>query len=84
MMSPQRVGALAGNTVREAVRNKVLYVLLFFALVLILTGMLLATLSYVERDRIRQDVGLAAIRLFGAAMAIFLGVGLFFNDLERS
>lgn len=83
MMSPQRVTAIAGNTVREAVRNKVLYVLLFFALVLISTGVLLSALSYVERDRILQDVGLASIRMFGVAMAIFLGVGLIHKEVDR-
>ncbi len=51
--------AIAGNTVREAIRSKVLYVLLFFALVLIATSASLATLSYVERERILQDVGFA-------------------------
>ncbi len=83
MISPQRVSAIATNTVREAIRNKVLYVLLFFALVLISTGVLLSTLSYVERDRILQDVGIAAIRFFGAAMAIFLGVGLIHKEVDR-
>ena len=55
----------------------------FFALVLILTGTLLATLSYVERERILQDVGLAAIRLFGAGMAIFMGVGIIHREIDR-
>jgi len=78
-----RIQTLAVNTLREAVRNRVLYVLLFFALVLIGTGVLLSTLSYVERERILQDVGLAAIRLFGAAIAIFVGVGLIHKEVER-
>jgi ABC-type transport system involved in multi-copper enzyme maturation permease subunit len=78
-----RIYTLAVNTVREAVRNKVLYVLLFFALVLIGTGVLLSTLSYVERERILQDVGLAAIRLFGAGIAIFVGVGLVHKEVDR-
>jgi ABC-type transport system involved in multi-copper enzyme maturation permease subunit len=78
-----RIQALAVNTVREAVRSKVLYVLLFFALVLIGTGVLLSTLSYVERERILQDVGLASIRLFGAAIAIFVGVGLIHKEVDR-
>jgi ABC-type transport system involved in multi-copper enzyme maturation permease subunit len=78
-----RVGAIARNTLREAVRNRVLYVLLFFALALIGTGVLLSTLSYVERERILQDVGLAAIRLFGAAIAVFVGVGLIHKEVER-
>jgi ABC-type transport system involved in multi-copper enzyme maturation permease subunit len=78
-----RIGTLAVNTVREAVRSKVLYVLLFFALVLIGTGVLLSTLSYVERERILQDIGLASIRLFGAAIAIFVGVGLIHKEVDR-
>jgi ABC-type transport system involved in multi-copper enzyme maturation permease subunit len=78
-----RIHAIAANTVREAVRSKVLYVLLFFALLLIGTGVLLSTLSYVERERILQDVGLASIRLFGAAIAIFVGVGLIHKEVDR-
>ena len=77
------ISAIATNTVRDAVRNKVLYILLFFALVLIGTSFLLATLSYVERERILQDVALASIRLFGAAIAIFIGVGLVHREVDR-
>ena len=57
MISLRRVWAIAINTVREAIRNKLLYPLLFFAIVLIATGVLISTLSYVERERILQDVG---------------------------
>lgn len=83
MISATRVGALAQNTMREAIRNRILYLLLFFALVMIGTGVVLASLSYVEQERILQDVGLAAIRLFGAALAVFLGVGLLHKEVER-
>lgn len=83
MISPTRIGAIGGNTVREAIRNKLLYTLVFFAVLLISTGFLLATLSYVERERIMQDVGLAAIRLFGMGIAIFLGVGLIHKEVDR-
>lgn len=83
MSSLLRIQTLAVNTVREAVRSKVLYVLLFFALVLIGTGVLLSTLSYVERERILQDVGLASIRLFGAAIALLVGVGLIHKEVDR-
>lgn len=78
-----RIGAIAANTVREAIRNRVLYTLLFFAVLMIATGVLLAALSYVERERILQDVGLAAIRIFGAATAIFVGVNLIHREVER-
>jgi len=83
MMSPVRVGTIAANTMREAIRSRVLYTLLFFAVLLIGTGVLLSTLTYVESERILQSVGLAAIRLFGAAIAIFVGIGLIHREVER-
>ncbi len=82
-MSVTRIGAIAGNTLREALRHKVLYVLLAFGLVLICSGALLSSLSYVERERILQDIGLASLRLFGAAIAIFVGVGLIHREVDR-
>jgi ABC-type transport system involved in multi-copper enzyme maturation permease subunit len=77
------VMAIATTTVREAIRNRLLYTLLLFALLLIAAGILLSSLSYVERERILQDVGFAAIRLFGVAIAIFVGVGLIHKEVER-
>jgi ABC-type transport system involved in multi-copper enzyme maturation permease subunit len=78
-----RILAIAMNTVREAIRNRVLYTLLFFALALIGTGVLVSTLSYVEGDRILQDVGFAAIRVFAVAIAIFVGIGLIHREVDR-
>ncbi len=83
MSAVVRILAVAGNTLREAVRNRVLYTLVFFALGMIGLGVVLSTLSYVEQERILQDVGLAAIRIFGVAIAIFVGVGLIHKEVER-
>jgi ABC-type transport system involved in multi-copper enzyme maturation permease subunit len=83
MMGSMRVLAIASNTMREAIRSRVLYTLLFFAVVLIGTGVLLSTLTYVEGQRILQSVGFAAIRLFGASIAIFVGIGLIHREVER-
>ncbi len=78
-----RVLTIAWNTGREAVRSKLLYTLLFFALVLIFSSLFLAGISYVERDRILQDIGLASIRFFAIAIAIFVGVGLIHKEVDR-
>jgi ABC-type transport system involved in multi-copper enzyme maturation permease subunit len=78
-----RIWALAMNTAREAVRSKLLYSFLFFAILIIVSGVGLAALSYVERERILQDIGIASIRLFSVAIAIFVGVGLIHKEVER-
>lgn len=83
MKSLVRVHALAANTFREAIRNKLLYTLLGFGVVMIGSSALFATLSYVEVDEILQDMGMAAIRLFSAGIAIFVGIGLIHDEVER-
>jgi ABC-type transport system involved in multi-copper enzyme maturation permease subunit len=77
------IWTLAANTVRESVRSRVLYVLLFFAVVLIGAGVVIGSISYVESDRILQDIGLGAIRLFGVAIAIFVGIQLIYKEVDR-
>lgn len=78
-----RIQALAFNTLREAIRNKLLYTLLGFGVLMIGAGVLVATLSYVEVDEILQDVGLGAIRFFGSGIAIFVGIGLVYGEVDR-
>ena len=83
MSSLLRVQTLAANTFREAIRNKLLYTLLGFGILMIGSGVLLSSLSYVEVDQILQDVGMGAIRFFSAGIAIFVGIGLIHNEVER-
>jgi ABC-type transport system involved in multi-copper enzyme maturation permease subunit len=83
MTSLLRIWAIATNTVREAIRNKLLYTLLFFAFFVIGAAVLVASLSYVEGERIIQDVGLGAIRLFSLGIAVFVGIGLIHGEVER-
>jgi len=78
-----RIWAIAVNTAREAIRNKLLYTLLFFALAVMVFGTVLSTLSYVERERLMQDFAFASIRLFSVAIAIFVGVGLIHKEVDR-
>ncbi len=63
MRALARVWTIAMNTVREAVRSKLLYVLLFFAVLMILSSTFLAALSYVERERILQDLAEVRARI---------------------
>jgi ABC-type transport system involved in multi-copper enzyme maturation permease subunit len=78
-----RVGVLAENTFREAVRNKLLYNLLLFAILMIVSSIVLADLHLGYRVRIFRDVGLAAIALFGALIAIFVGINLVYREIAQ-
>lgn len=82
-MRMQHVWPIATNTVREAIRNKLLYTLVFFAVFVIAFAVLIASLSYVEGQRIIQDIGMAAIRLFSIGIAVFVGIGLIHGEVER-
>jgi ABC-type transport system involved in multi-copper enzyme maturation permease subunit len=79
----QSVMAVAKNTFRETIRDKILYNLVFFALLLMGSSVLLGTLTIGEQARIVKDLGLAAINLVAVIIAIFLGVGLVSREIER-
>ncbi len=78
-----RLLAVAANTFRETVRERVLYNLVFFALLMTLSGLLLGQLSIRQDEKLIKDVGLAAMDLFGTLIAIFIGVGLISKEIER-
>ena len=83
MNSVGRIWPIAMNTLREAIRHRLLYTLLFFAVTMIGFSVLIASLSYVEGERIIQDIGLASIRLFSVGIAIFVGIGLIHGEVDR-
>jgi ABC-type transport system involved in multi-copper enzyme maturation permease subunit len=78
-----RLLAVAANTFRETVRERVLYNLVFFAVLMTLSGLLLSQLSIRQDEKIIKDVGLAAMEIFGSLIAIFVGVALVSKELER-
>lgn len=81
--SLSRIWAIALNTFREAVRNKVLAILVMFAVALMAFSLVLGQLSLHEEVRIIKDLGLAGISIFGVVIALFLGVNLLSKELDR-
>jgi Cu-processing system permease protein len=79
----RRVLAVAANTFRETVRERVLYNLLVFAGLMIVSGLVLGELSIHQDTKIVKDLGLATMELFGTAIALFIGVGLVGKEIER-
>lgn len=78
-----KIIVIALNTFREAVRNKVLYFLLIFAVLLIGFSTVISDLSIAEPEKLIKDLGLAATDFFGFLIAVFVGVYLVYNELDR-
>jgi ABC-type transport system involved in multi-copper enzyme maturation permease subunit len=78
-----RVLAIAGNAFREAVRDRVLYNLVFFVLLLTAAAIFIGELSGGQERKIIVDFGLSAMLLFGVFIAIFVGIGLVYKEIER-
>ncbi|HYW73312.1 MAG TPA: ABC transporter permease subunit [Pyrinomonadaceae bacterium] len=78
-----RVITIARNAFREAVRDRVLYNLVLFVLLLIAGAIFLGELSAGQETKIIIDLGLSAMLLFGVFIAIFVGVGLVYKEIER-
>ena len=74
---------VALNTFREAVRDRVLYNLVFFALLMIAAAILMGQISIGIERLVIINLGLSAISIFGLVMAIFIGVGLVSKEMEK-
>lgn len=78
-----RIAAIAGNAFREAVRDRVLYNLVLFVLLLTGAAVFIGELSGGQERKIIVDLGLSAMLLFGVFISIFVGVGLVYKEIER-
>jgi ABC-type transport system involved in multi-copper enzyme maturation permease subunit len=78
-----RIAAIARNAFREAVRDRVLYNLVLFVLILTGASIFIGELSGGQERRVIVDLGLSAMLLFGVFIAIFVGVGLVYKEIER-
>lgn len=78
-----RMSAIARNAFREAVRDRVLYNLVLFVLLLTAASIFIGELSGGQERKVIVDLGLSAMLLFGMFIAIFVGVGLVYKEIER-
>ena len=81
--SGKRIAAIARNAFREAVRDRVLYNLVLFVLLLTGCAIFIGELSGGEERKFTLDLGLSAMLLFGVFISIFVGVGLVYKEIER-
>jgi ABC-type transport system involved in multi-copper enzyme maturation permease subunit len=78
-----RVACIAANTFREAVRDRVLYNLIGFALLMVGASLLVGQISINIERNVVINLGLTAVSLFGLVIAIFIGIGLVSKEIEK-
>lgn len=74
---------VAKNTFREAVRDRVLYNLILFFLVITVSAVFLGDLTGGNEARTIVNIGLGAMLIFGVLIAIFFGVGLVSKEIDK-
>ena len=82
-MNPVRVWAIAKNGFQEIIRDRILYFVSFFALLLILASRLLPEIAAGTDDKIMLDFGIGSIALLSVVIAIFVGTGLINKEIEK-
>jgi ABC-type transport system involved in multi-copper enzyme maturation permease subunit len=83
LLDLKRVASISKNTFREAVRDRILYNLVFFVLLLTAAAIFLGELTAGQEARTIVNLGLSAMLLFGTFISIFVGIGLVSKEIER-
>ena len=78
-----RVGVIARNVFLEVIRDRILYLIALFALLMVAASLLLPPISAGTEDKILLDLGLAAIHLLSVIIAVFVGTGLVNKEIEK-
>jgi ABC-type transport system involved in multi-copper enzyme maturation permease subunit len=78
-----RIVHIASNTFREAVRDRVLYNLIAFALLMTGASILVGQISIGIERLVVINLGLTAVSLFGVVIAIFIGIGLVSKEIDK-
>ena len=79
----RRVWAIALNTFRESVRDRVLYNLILFVLILVAAAVFVSDLSLDMESQFTAALGLSAMLVFGALITIFIGVALVYKEIDK-
>jgi ABC-type transport system involved in multi-copper enzyme maturation permease subunit len=77
------ISAIAKNAFREAVRDRILYNLIVFVLLITVSAIFLGELTAGQEARVIVNLGLSAMLIFGAFISIFVGVSLVWKEIEK-
>ncbi len=74
---------MATNVFREVIRDRILYIIGFYALLMVVVMQLLPQIAATTEDKIFLDFGLAAMNILGLIVAVFVGTGLVSKEIEK-
>jgi ABC-type transport system involved in multi-copper enzyme maturation permease subunit len=78
-----KLRAIALNTFKEAVRNKVFYLLVVLGVTTALSSQIVSMLTLGDRIKVLKDVGLASIDFFCVLIAVFTGINLVYKEIDK-
>ena len=78
-----KLKAIALNTFKEAVRNKVFYLLIALGITTALSSWIVSLLTIGDKEKVLKDVGLAAIDFFSLLIAVFTGINLVYKEIDK-
>ena len=78
-----RILTIATNAFREAVRDRILYNLIIFVLLITASAIFLGELTAGQEARVIVNLGLSAVLIFGVFISIFVGVSLVWKEIEK-
>ncbi len=79
----RKILSVAHNTFIEAIRDRVLYSLVLFAILMIVSSLVFASISAEQYNKVVKDLGLTAISVIGILISVFLGIGLVYKEVEK-
>jgi ABC-type transport system involved in multi-copper enzyme maturation permease subunit len=78
-----RIGLVAWHVFKESVRDRVLFGIVGFAVVMVAASVLIGEITAGQDIKFIKDLGLATLELSGVLMAVFIGVGLVSKEIDR-
>jgi Cu-processing system permease protein len=75
--------AIAVNTFKETIRDRILGVIVVFALIMIAGALWLGSISLGQQGRMMKDFGLTAVTFFGLVVAVFVAASLVHKEVEK-
>lgn len=82
-MTLHRIGLVARHVFKESVRDRVLYSIAAFAVILVAASLVVGQITAGQDLKIIKDLGLSTIELAGLVMAVFIGIGLVAREIDR-